>query len=493
MPPRAAYTRSDVIAMKAKWTIIRDCLSGEEAIKGVNRYNYLPVPAVEANQAETDARYAAYLKRAVFYNVTARTLNGMVGQVYSKPPIVELPAKLQLLVSNVDGSGVSLEQQSKKGLRGVLGLGRAGLLVDYPNTAGQGATLDVLAMGYLRPQILQFDAESIINWRTVFVGGRILLSLLVLTQQVEDVSQDYELRYETLLRVYRRSDDGVVTLQQFRYGPATQPTEGPAEVIYDHEGKPFDEIPFSFVGVENNDATIDLPPLYDLAILNLGHYRNSADFEESSFIVGQPTLWMSGLTEHWVNNVLHGTVRMGSRGGIPLPPQAQAGLLQAQPNSLPGIGMKDKEQQMVALGARLVQMQQVQRTATEASQDKVSEVSVLASSARNMSAAYTYAFKFAARFVGEDPSTIKFELTTDYDAARMTPGEQLQLVADWQAGAITGSEMRFRFRQGGIATEDDATWEAETKEVRDAAKQVLVGSQLPAASKKSTSGAGSSK
>ena len=54
------------------------------------------------------------------------------------------------------------------------------------------------------------------------------------------------------------------------------------------QGQPLTRIPFQFIGWENNDETPDLPPLYDLSIINLAHYRNSADYEEACYITGNP-------------------------------------------------------------------------------------------------------------------------------------------------------------------------------------------------------------
>jgi hypothetical protein len=58
------------------------------------------------------------------------------------------------------------------------------------------------------------------------------------------------------------------------------------------DGEAWNYIPFTFVGSVNNDETPDLPPLYDLAVLNVAHYRNSADYEESCYMVGQPTPYL---------------------------------------------------------------------------------------------------------------------------------------------------------------------------------------------------------
>ncbi|MDP0908071.1 hypothetical protein Q6322_30065, partial [Klebsiella pneumoniae] len=49
----------------------------------------------------------------------------------------------------------------------------------------------------------------------------------------------------------------------------------------------WDEIPFTFVGAQNNDPSIDESPLAALVEINLGHYRNSADYEDSVFLCGQ--------------------------------------------------------------------------------------------------------------------------------------------------------------------------------------------------------------
>ncbi len=91
-------------------------------------------------------------------------------------------------------------------------------------------------------------------------------------------------------------------------------------------GTNWDRIPFSPIGSENNDPMPDKPPMEDLAHLNIGHYRNSADYEEACFIAGQPTPWASGLTEDWVKDVMKGTMYLGSRGIIPLPVNGACGL-----------------------------------------------------------------------------------------------------------------------------------------------------------------------
>lgn len=117
--------------------------------------------------------------------------------------------------------------------------------------------------------------------------------------------------------------------------------------------------------------------------------------------------------------------------------------------------MEHKERQMVAIGAKLVESKEVQRTATEASMESASQNSILASCAGNVSDAFKRALTFCAAFVGVDDSQITFELSKDYDISRMSATERAQVMSEWMAGGITFGEMRNALKRAGDAYEDD--------------------------------------
>lgn len=434
--------------IQPKWSIIRDVLEGEARVK-YRREVYLPKPRTDGDATKDEERYQSYLQRAVFYNATARTLTGIVGQVFSKPPVTEFPAQVKYLHDDPAGTGITLEQQAKTALKDLLSMGRGGLWVDYPETQN-GSTVAELATGLIRPTIRYFKPENILNWRSEKRGSVWKLALVVLQAEVEVAIDAFSVRLETQYIVLRLSREDIYSIEYWSVDNKGRYVSSGTKVPVDNDAKTFDTIPFVFIGVENNDPTVDDPPLYDLATLNIGHYRNSADYEESCFMVGQPTPWFSGVDQTWINTVWKGRVYLGSRGGVPLPSGGLAGLLQASPNQLTKDAMDSKERQMVALGARLVQEKAIQRTATEAGQDKVSEVSVIASAARNTSAAYMQAFAFCAKYSGS-ADKIRFELATDYDISRLTSQEIVSVVAAWQSKAITFDELRDNLRKGGIA------------------------------------------
>jgi hypothetical protein len=461
--PNVSFIRPEVVSLTAQYTLIRDCLAGETAIKDAKTV-YLPMPNATDKSAENKSRYDAYIKRAVFYNVTRRTMTGLLGQVFMREPVLKVPALLQPIVDNASGTGVTLVQSAKRSELLTLAYSRSGVLVDYPTTEG-GATMADLASGKIHPTISTYEPLEIINWRIIQRGAEELLALVVLFELYEIEDDGFEMKKAVQFRVLKLDAKGEYVQEIWREKLPTpwngkmkiqgnfEP--GPSIEMLGADGNKLREIPFMFIGSENNDPTPDNPNLYDLASLNVAHYRNSADYEETCFIVGQPTPVLTGLTEEWVDKVLKGTINFGSRGGIPLPAGASAELLQAQENTMIKEAMDTKERQMVALGAKLVQEKQVQRTAFEAKMESTGESSTLSTTTKNVSAAYLWALKWCAKLLGVPETEIEFELNTDYDIATKTPEERAEVIKEWQAGALTFEEMRSCLRKAGVATEDD--------------------------------------
>ena len=226
-------------------------------------------------------------------------------------------------------------------------------------------------------------------------------------------------------------------------------------------------IPFTFIGATDNNATIDHAPLYDMSVINLTHYRNSADYEDSCFFIGQAQPWISGLDTQWRDWMVDQKMYVGSRSPIMLPELGKFGIEQAQPNTLVKEAMDQKEAQMVALGARLVQKGQAIKTATEAQADNEAEHSVLSLVVENVSEAYTAALGWAAQFMRVSGSPF-IEINRDFNEYTMDAQKLTATVAAWQAGAIPLSDMLSSFKRAGIVdserTDDDIMGELEAQD-----------------------------
>lgn len=454
-----SYRRSDLDLVIPKYSMIRDCIEGQSAVK-YKRSEYLPIPNSEDTSGDNQSRYEAYLTRAVFYGVTGRTLRGLVGQIFLRDPIYVIPPLLNILEFDTNGEGLDLIQLSKKICTYVMAYGRCGIFIDYPSTSESTSRQDLLD-GSIRPIIKVYEPWNIINWRTVVVGAQKLLSLVVLKEEYDIEDDGFETVTDIQWRVIRLTGDGCIV-------EIWRDTSNGREIVSsyrlcDHTGDEMHEIPFRFTGSETNDSEIDAPPMYDMSILNIAHYRNSADYEESCFITGQPTLWISGLNETWWEDVLNKQVRMGSRGAIPLPSEAEAGLLQSLPNIMPFEAMAHKERQMVAIGAKLIEQRNIERTATETEIEFASDNSVLTTVSKNASTNILWALQRAASFAGTEPTSIEFELNSNFDITAMTSEELRIMVETWMNGALAFSEIRTALKRSNLAvlTDEDAIAEIE--------------------------------
>ncbi len=456
------------------WEQINDCIAGERTIKK-RRTKYLPQPNAEDQSPENTARYDSYVARACFHNVTGQTVRNMVGQCFAIDPVPTMPDEMHHWLEDIDGAGVTATQQAKLALKNVVSVSRCGLWVDFPKTEGP-ITVTQAEEGGIRPKVLIYEAHQVINWRTVEAGAKSKLSLVVIKEKYEVIDDGYESEYANQYRVLKLdSESGNYIVETYRERESLH-VPWDTTMPIDGQGQPFKEIPFMFIGAESNDHLVEKPLMIDISNLNLGHYRNSADYEELVFMVGQPTPYLTGLSQSWVDDVLEGSIMLGSRAAIPLPVGGNAGLLQPAPNTLPFEAMEQKEKLMQALGAKLVEKKEVAKTATEAGIDHSSETSILASCCKNVSDAYGKAFRWAAQFANiqtADPDTeIMFELNREFAVSRMTPEEAKTIMGLEQAGLVTFEEARDKLRSGGIAYLDDDTAkdQLEEKEEEDFAK-----------------------
>lgn len=467
------FVRPEVSKMLPLYNLIRDVIAGEVTVKAAGEL-YLPKPNKADTSAENKARYAAYVERAVFYNVARRTIYGYLGQVFATSPDIKVPLALQPVVDNASGGGVSLEQLAKKATLYNLAYSRGGVFVDYPETEGE-STVEELNSGSVRPTITVYPPTSLINWRVTDIGAEEVLTLVVIFETFVNADDGFELKNCPQFRVLYLDEEGEYCQATWRE-PIPNEYKGNGKIQKgnyrsikvvkptDAAGKPFDRIPFTFFGADNNDAHPDNPSYYDMCSLNIAHYRNSADYEEACFIVGQPTIVASGLTKDWVEEVLKGELRIGSRGVIPLPVGGDAKLIQAEGNTMIKEAMDTKEKQMIALGAKLAEKRDVQRTATESKIEQGEDNSILASSTNNVSAALTLALQCCAKFVGVPSEGISYKLSTDFAVAKLSPEELRALLELWAKSAISFTEMRTGLRLGGVEMLDDIKAKAEIDE-----------------------------
>ena len=447
----------EYIANFPRWKKIRDVL-------GANCKSYLR----DVGSSEPDKEYGAqrqkdYADGAVFYNFTKRTLSGMVGAVMRKPPEVKLPSGVEYLLDNCDGAGIGLVQQSQDALKEIDSMGRGGLLSD-------GSIVDGMSMadqnsGLLNARIQFYPAESIIDWQEDVIGSAKILTQVRLREVYEYKSENDEFttligeRIRVIELVDRKYQQRVFTFDN------TGSQLGDVKVIEPRFGKnktPINYIPFTFIGSDNNDSSVDAPPLETLADINIGHYRNSADVEESSFITSQPTLMVypgQNMNASQFAEANPNGIRLGSRMGHNLGSGGGSELLQAAESNLALSLMEKKENQAVMAGAQLI-TPTIQVTAEAARLQRGADTSIMVTIAQNVSQAYEKAIAWCCEFMGVTGEVV-FELNTEMFMQQLTAQDRAQWIADINAGLMPMRAYYAAMRAAGATNWTDEEIEEE--------------------------------
>jgi len=415
------FTRPEYKAVALQWKLVRDVCRGGEDIN-----TYLP-ELVEQDDARKKKRNKDYQDRAVFYPITGNTRNGMIGMAFKKDPLVAVIEKLSCLKDDADGAGSSIYQLAQSSLESVLEVGRHGLYVDYNSDSKL-------------PYIFQYRAEDIINWRTARINGRTMLTLVVLRETVEE-EDGFGFKDAVQYRVLA-IEDGHFICRVYRKAAGQSVFQIDSEYIPERAGNgAWEEIPFTFIGAQNNDHTIDEAPLLGLAKINLGHYRNSADYEDSVFFCGQVQPYLGGLDTTWRDHLEKTGVIVGSRSPVMLPKDGFFGYAQAQPNMLAKEAMDSKRDYMVALGAQLVSADSKVKTVIQSVGEQNAQTSILSICCSNVSDAFSKALMWCAEYLGLDTTDISFEINKDLVNHIADSAMIREIVSAWQSSAIRKSDL----------------------------------------------------
>tara|TARA_R110000850_G_scaffold169332_2_gene294519 strand:+ start:13 stop:1464 length:1452 start_codon:yes stop_codon:yes gene_type:complete len=469
------YTETNPLYADAleRWQLVEDCVKGSQAVKK-RKQEYLPKPNDDLDQGQTaesqaeydsnSARYSQYLLRAMFYNTCYRTESGLVGSVFRKRPMAELPSDVDYLLDNADGSGLTLTQQAQYVVSEVLKKGRVALLADMPVTDGDVSRAQMQAG--VSPNIIAYDAKSVVDWNECATPTGCKLNYVKIEEFYQDLDIDTGDRTEVKRWRVLRLRDGVYT-SQITYQDGAGKADEEEIVPRPKGGTHFDFIPFIFCGSRNNSSDIDPAPLYDLAEVNIGHYRNSADNEEASFICGQPTLAMTSdmSSDEFATANPNGVV-IGSRRGHFLGAGGNMFLVQAESTGLPRQLMLDKQDQMLSLGAQLV-TPNTQQTATATNADTANTTSVLGLAVGNVSAAYEKVIGWAAMFLSSAEQEVKYKLNQDFFPDTFDAQEVTAWMAGVQGGLIPKSAFNNKMREAGVTQLDDDEIQAEVELLSD--------------------------
>ena len=384
------------------------------------------------------ADYQKYLENAYFYAAAQRTVEGLVGLIFSKDAKAILPASVNYLEWNADGRGTTLRDISKIGCKEALQSDWSGYLVARPSTPEGSSKADVQAKN-LRPKLLHYKFESIINWDYEVVNNIEKLSLLVLKECATK---------RTGFKVESEDQYRVLELIKGIYHQSLYNKDG--EILKDSmpviiNGNTSDTIPFFWV----NEPTTGQAPICGLVDANFQHYNLYADYggklHYSSFVIYTETG-----AEDGKNNMLGNGVKWSNSN-----PDATYGVLQPDGNSDGHrIALQDMEQRMAALGAEQLKPRTSGAESAEAKGlDQVAQNATTADVAITVSDALVKAIDFASVWMGGQETT-EYALNTDYNPTGVNPQLLTAVLSAHLAGKITLEDFIVFMQKGEIIGTD---------------------------------------
>ena len=461
---------------KPRWQRCRDAYEGGDAVRERGT-SYLP-----KLDGQSGPEYEAYKLRADFYGATGRTVDGLAGAVLRKAPAIEAPEAVRPHLADVTSQGVPLEAFAKALVEQDLCVGRAGILVDLPAQEQTEA----------RPYWVSYRAEQIINWRTAVRNGRRVLTLVVLQETdskvdaVDPFVQKDVTQYRVLeLRAPVPGGSEVYTVTVWTKSPEAKQGEAESWAAGDpvepkRRGESLTFIPFVFVGPAGITDEVGKPPLLDLIDLNFSHYRSSADLERARFFTSSPTPYICGFNGAGVtpaspdnpegHAVATPVYRIGSSVAWTFQdPNTKVGMLEYTGQGLGALrdALRDKQEQMAVLGARLLEAQKADAEAAATVRLRhAGDESVLKKITIAVDQALTQALRWHVWWAGitAPDEEVTVQLNTDFLGIVISPDLVAKLLLSLQAGEISSRTFYWNLTRAEL-TRPGVSFETERDEI----------------------------
>lgn len=335
------WAHPEVVYYYEDWKLIRDAVAGSKEVKAENT-RYLP-----KMETMTDTEYLAYLDRATYYNFVGQTKNALVGTIFRRQPVFsDVPARISPDLDTIGITAETFDAFATVVCSELVAMGRVGVLIDLPEELTTQP----------KPYFTHYSAEHILDWDTVKgKDGRLRLVRVVLREQhLTDGTTSGERKYVARYRVLTL-ENGVYHQEVFSSNTDhadISPEYSQGKITPMRAGETLSELPFVLFSQSMGSFSVEKPMLYEIAQLNISHYRSYAHLEQGRFFTGFP--------------VYYAEIPQGSDGGMDyelapsrvweVPAGTKPGLLEFFGRGLGHLetALDIKEQQAAALGGRII-------------------------------------------------------------------------------------------------------------------------------------------
>lgn len=276
-----------VKAMAENYPLITALLGGTTAMRQAGKA-HLPAWPNEAPKA-----YDARLASATLFPALGRTCEVLTGKPFSKPVTIgkDVPAQIVKWCENIDLQGHNLHAFAAAVCFHAISYGLCGILVDFPTADGIRTKAEEAAAG-VRPYFVHIHAQSILGWRAERINGVQTLTQLRFLETVsepdgpfgENEIEQVRVLYPGRWEVWRESE--------------TADASGKKDWILHSEGvTTLQKIPFVPVYGRRIGFMQGVPPLVELAHMNVEHWQSKSDQQTILHVARVPILFAKGMDD----------------------------------------------------------------------------------------------------------------------------------------------------------------------------------------------------
>ena len=427
---------------------------------------------------EDQASYQYRLDTSTLFNAFARTIDNMASKPFAEPlKWTNIDPVVEGWFDNIDLQGNNLHVFAQDIFRAGLAYGLTHVLVDYPTTVDdQGRSIaptlaDERAMG-ARPYPIHIKPSSILGWISEKVKGVETLVQVRIAECVNEPDGEFATKDIEQVRVLTPG-----TWQVYR--ESTNAVDG--WVLFEEGVTSLDYIPLVTFYTRRTGFMQAIPPLSDLADLNVQHWNSSSDQFSILHTARVPILAIIGTDDDT-------KIVVGAKAALMLPLGADAKFVEHSGAAISAgrESLKDLEEQMRTMGAELLVANPGDMTATQSSIDTAQAQCQLGQMAGAFEDALDQVIDIMAQWAGlGDQGDI--DVFDDFAAAPVT-GANVQpfvvALTTLVASDLLSRETAFGELQRYGIVNDDIEWEVEQEKISKTS-MVLTGPSMALDNKES--------
>jgi len=425
-----------------EWPLIGALMGGTSAMRAAGKA-YLPQFPNELNES-----YQTRLRTATLFPAFSRTVDVLASKPFSRPVTVseDVPARVREWCADVDLQGRDLHAFAAALFRSGLSYGIAGILVDYPQASGIRTAAEEREAG-VRPYFVEIAARCILGWRASRVNGAEVLTQLRLLEKVYEANGDFAEREIEQVRVLTPG-----AWQTWREDP-TATTEDKWR-LYAEGATTLRKIPFVPVYGHRTGVMRALPPLSELAHMNVEHWQSKSDQQTILHVARVPILFGRNLGSTQIVVGAASAIVADSEGADLKFVEHSGAAIEAG-----RVSLLDLEDRMRQVGAELLVVKPGNTSITQTIADNEPGMCALQRMVRDHRIALGAALGLMAEWIGERPAG-HVEIFNDFGVSSLAEAS-LSLLREMTAAGQFSAESLFHEAKRRGVIQADLNWPDE--------------------------------